>query len=268
MKNRKVYLGDPHKAKQKWLKKKAKEDANSGKLKNAALFWDKEYAGETKNFSLSEEPSEDVVKFTRWLEREYKGQHPINKKTQFVDVGCGNGRNAFFLAENFGAQGVGFDISEEAIRQANNKLKKTSPTPNLTFLVQNLNEGIPVEDNSQDFVIDAVASHVLTLNERIFFRNEVVRVLTTGSYLFLKSLLLDDDSHAKQMIREHGQNAGEANSYIHPTMGIFEHVPSEEELIKFYENDFEIDKIERSFAHRVNGRAYKRRYIVMYLRKK
>jgi hypothetical protein len=51
-------------------------------------------------------------------------------------------------------------------------------------------------------------------------------------------------------------------------MGIFEHVPSEQELVDFYKDDFEIDKIERSFAHRINGKANKRRYIVMYLRKK
>jgi SAM-dependent methyltransferase len=272
MKNGKRYLGDPHKAKKKWLKKKEKEDSKSGKIKDAKIFWDKEYAGEGKNFSLSEEASEDLQKFCRFLEREYKGQQPINKNTKFVDAGCGNGRNSFFLAENFGAKGIAYDISPEAIKQANLKLQKlnhNNPSSiDISFSVQNLNEGIPEEDGVVDLVIDAVASHVLNFNERHFFRNEVVRVLSSGSYYFLKSLLLDDDSHAKQMIKEFGANAGEPNSYIHPTIGIFEHVPTEEELVKFYEDDFYIDKIERSFAHRVNGRANKRRYIVMYLRKK
>ena len=83
---------------------------------------------------------------------------------------------------------------------------------------------------------------------------------------------MDDDIHSKNMIREFGKDANgeilEKNSYIHPTIGIFEHVPSEEELVDFYKQDFEIDKIERSFAHKINGKAAKRRYIVMYLRKK
>jgi len=275
MKNGKVFLGDPHKAKRKWEKKKQQQkfldDAKNGKLKisNAATFWDNEYSSEEGDkFSLSTESSEDLQKFTRFLEREYKGQEPINKYSKFIDAGCGNGRNSFFFAENFGAQGIGYDISSEAIKTANKKLKTLSPDIKLEFLVQNLNEAIPAEDNSQDFVIDAVASHVLRKEEREFFKNEVVRVLTSNSYYFLKSLLLDDDSHAKQMIRDFGKSAGEENSYIHPSMGIFEHVPTENELIKFYENDFHIDKIERSFAHRINGRAAKRRYIVMYLRKK
>jgi hypothetical protein len=32
-------------------------------------FWDKEYS-ESKNFSLSNAPAEDLLKFTRWLNRE------------------------------------------------------------------------------------------------------------------------------------------------------------------------------------------------------
>ncbi len=282
MKNTKEYLGDPHRAKLKWTKKKKEakflEDAKNGKLKasNAADFWDNEYKenkdGNTGDkFSLSVFPSEDLQKFTRWLEREYKGQQPINRNSRFIDAGCGNGRNSFFLAENFEAVGVAYDISPEAIKSANNKLKELrikNKNINLTFLVQNLNQKIPVEDNSQDFVVDAIASHVLRKEERLVFKQEVLRVLSGGSYYFLKSLLLDDDSHAKQMIKDFGKVSGEENSYIHPTMGIFEHVPSEEELVKFYEQDFYIDKVERSFAHRVNGKANKRRYIVMYLRKK
>lgn len=275
MKNGKVYLGDPHKAKRKWkakaLKDKFEKEAKEGKLKatNAADFWDKEYAREGGDkFSLSEDASADLEKFCRWLERQYPGQRPINSRTKFVDAGCGNGRNAIFLAKEFGAKGLGFDISGEAIKKAEKNAVKEKVDKNLKFEVRNLNEGIPELDNSQDMVIDAVASHVLRHNERIFFKNEVARVLTGGSYYFLKSLLLDDDSHAKQMIRDYGANAGEPNSYIHPTMGIFEHVPSEDELISFYEEDFHIEKVERSFAHRVEGRANKRRYIVLYLRKK
>jgi len=273
MKNGRVYLGDPHKAKRKWQKKEKIEKEKKDSLKipknfnNAKAFWDNEYSiyGGDK-FTLSTEPSEDLVKFTRWLAREYKGQEPLNKETKFIDAGCGNGRNSFFLSENFGCTGLGYDISSKAIESANKKLK-TKKLP-LKFIEQNLNHMIPVGDNSQDLVIDAIASHVLRKEERDFFKSEVLRVLSSGSYYFLKSLLLDDDSHAKSMIKDFGGNAGEENSYIHPSMGIFEHVPTERELTEFYEKDFFIDKVERSFAHRVNGRANKRRYIVMYLRKR
>lgn len=273
-------MGDPHKAKQRWTKKQMQEEAkkNASKVVSAEKFWNSEYETEEgKNFSLSVEPSEDLQKFVRWLERQFKGQNPINSNTFFIDVGCGNGRNSLWLWKEFGAKGLGYDISSVAIKKAENMFKeewrkrgsgKILENMPLNFLVQNVNEKIPAEDSSADLVVDAVVTHVLRKEERELFKKEVLRVLSTGSYYFLKSLLLDDDIHAKNMIREFGANAGEANSYIHPTMGIFEHVPTEEELIEFYKDDFEIEKIERSHAHTINGRANKRRYIVMYLRKK
>ncbi len=265
MKNGKRYIGDPHKAKRKF--KNYKDEKN----KVVKDFWNKEYAEKIDedgkgglNFNLSSAPSEDLEKFTRWIDREYKGQNVLNNKTYVVDAGCGNGRNLFFLNENFGCTGLGYDLSQEAINVANKKNKD----PKIKFVVQNLNQKIPLEDGKVDLLVDAVASHVLRKEEREFFKSEVLRVLSVGSYYFLKSLLRDDDIHSKNMIREFGNIAGEENSYIHPTIGIFEHVPSEEELVNFYKEDFEIDKIERSFAHKINGRAAKRRYVVMYLRKK
>lgn len=269
MRNKIAYLGDPHRAKQKWKKKELREkvvkDLKAGKslFKNAEEFWNKEYMNKTgSNFTLSEEAAEDLKKFTRWLERQYKGEF-FNNKSFVIDAGCGNGRNLLWMNSEFGVSGLGYDISAEAIKGA-----KKNASPELQFITQNLNQKIPIEDNKADLLIDAIASHVLNKEEREFFKSEVIRVLSTGSYYFLKSLLLDEDRHAARMIKEYGQSAGEDNSYIHPTMGIFEHVPTEEELINFYKDDFEIEKVERSHAHNVGGKANKRRYIILYLRKK
>jgi ubiquinone/menaquinone biosynthesis C-methylase UbiE len=271
MRNKMAYLGDPHKAKKSWERKnkivQVKKDLAAGKslYKNAEDFWNAEYGedGQGKNFSLSTEASEDLKKFVRWLERQYKGQQVFGPQSYVVDVGCGNGRNLLWMHESFGVGGVGYDISSEGIKSAEKKREE-----GLTFLVQNINQKIPCVDNKADLVVDAIVSHVLRKEEREKFKQEVLRVLSTGSYYFLKSLLLDEDSHAKKMIREYGEQAGEENSYIHPTMGIFEHVPTEAELVEFYKDDFEIEKIERSHAHQIRGRANKRRYIVLYLRKK
>ena len=271
MKNKMAYLHDPHRAKKTWMKKElavqVKKDLAAGKslYKNAEEFWNKEYAESgTSNFSLSDEASEDLQKFTRWLERQYKSQQYFTRSSFVVDAGCGNGRNLIWMHEKFGVNGFGYDISMEGIKSAKARTKGT----NLEFVVQNLNQKIPVADGKADLIIDAIASHVLKKEERIQFKQEILRVLSTGSYYFLKSLLLDEDGHAKRMIKEHGEGAGEENSYIHPTMGIFEHVPAEKELLEFYQDDFDIEKIERSHAHKVGGKSNKRRYIVLHLRKK
>jgi cyclopropane fatty-acyl-phospholipid synthase-like methyltransferase len=253
----------------KWRVQKNEKKSKIQKSKNLGKnFWNKEYSQtDSDKFSLSENPSEDLQKFTRWLGREYKDEY-INKYTKFIDAGCGNGRNSIWLSETFGAKGIGYDLSEIAIKNANQKKLEKKLENNLNFFVQNLNQPIKAENNSHDLVLDMVASHVLRKEEREYFKNEVLRVLKSGGYYFLKSLLLDDDLHAKKMIRDDAGKAGEENSYIHPTMNIFEHVPTENELKEFYKNEFEIEKIEKSFAHKIKGRANKRRSITMYLRKR
>jgi SAM-dependent methyltransferase len=253
------------KLKDRMIKVRSKSKSMNQNGKN---FWNKEYSEKDGNkFSLSDNSSEDLQKFTRWLKREYKDDF-FNKHTVFLDAGCGNGRNSLWLSETFGSKGVGYDLSEIAIKSANQKKYEQKIENNLTFYVQNLNQPIKLENESQDVVLDMIASHVLRKDERVVFKNEVLRVLKSGGYYFLKSLLLDDDYHAKKMIRDDAGKAGEENSYIHPTMNIFEHVPTERELHAFYENEFDIEKTEKSFAHKIKGKANKRRSITMYLRKK
>ncbi|MFQ5540673.1 MAG: hypothetical protein ACE5F4_00250 [Candidatus Paceibacteria bacterium] len=59
-------------------------------------FWNKEDT-KTSHLALSDEPAEDLVKFTRFLQRK-GGKRFLNVTARLLDVGCGNGRNAIFLA--------------------------------------------------------------------------------------------------------------------------------------------------------------------------
>ena len=86
------------------------------KSKKAKKFWNKEYI-KSEYLALSTEPSENLIKFTRWLERQY-GAGWLNSETKVLDLGCGNGRHLVYLNKTFGCSGDGYDISEEAIRQA------------------------------------------------------------------------------------------------------------------------------------------------------
>ncbi len=237
-------------------------------LASPKTFWDKEYleVGEDMHFKLSEDPGSDFLKFVKWIEKT-DGVGAFNNKSFFIDSGCGNGRHAIYLTETYKAAGMGYDISAAAIEQANARISKNKDNANrLKFTVQNINKSIPAESDSADYVIDAMASHVLREAERKYFKEECLRVLRSGGYIFLKTLLRDGDFHSKDMIKNNP--GGEANSYIHPKIGIFEHSASEAELVEFYSKDFDIEKIEKSFIGNASGKTGKRRYIVMYLRKK
>jgi tellurite methyltransferase len=69
-------------------------------------FWEKLYA-DTSASAFSKRPSSDV--------KEFYSMFPENAR--ILDVGCGEGRNAIFLART-GTMVDAFDISENGIQKA------------------------------------------------------------------------------------------------------------------------------------------------------
>lgn len=222
-------------------------------------FWDAEYK-EAGHLALSMNPSEDLEKFTRWLGREY-GDAYLNITSSILDLGSGNGRNLVWLAETFGIRGVGYDISSEAVKQA----QKYAGEHNLklTYEARSIAGALTVPDESQTIVLDMMTSHFLSEAERTALMHEVFRVLKPGGFLFYKTFLLDEDRHAKRMIAEN--TGGEKNTYIHPKIGVAEHVSTEAELLDTYGRILTVHKIYKS--HRHTGKHAKRRSITLYLQK-
>ena len=154
--------------------------------------------------------------------------------------------------------GHGYDISTAAIAQAR-ALSKDLP---LTYAARSIAEPIPLPDTTQTLVLDMMASHFLNTQERENLREEIFRVLKPGGWLFMKTFLLDEDLHTKRLLAEYP--AKEPNTYIHPVIGVPEHVYSEADLISFLEERFVIHKVYRSHKHIARGKARKRRTISVY----
>ncbi len=228
--------------------------------KDSKKFWNKEYK-KPGIFNLSVEPAEDLKKFGRWIDREF-GKGYLDNRTNVLDLGCGNGRNIIYLAKEFGCKGIGYDISEEAIKQA----REASLGLHLTFVARSIAGKFELENDSMDLIVDMMASHYLRERERGVYLEEISRVLKPGGFLLLKSFLKEEDKHTERLLREN--SAGEDDAYIHPEHGTYEHVWAEEKLKKFFAPYFELEKIERSGKHLMNGRAFKRRHFVAYFRRK
>lgn len=223
-------------------------------------FWDKEYkTGE--HLQLSDEPAEDLEKFCRFLERNY-GKKFLNVTTKALDLGSGNGRNLIYLAQTYGMRGVGYDISNEGVKQA----EKASVGLPITYVVRSIEGVLDIKDASVDIVLDMMTSHFLKEKERQMLLNEVLRVLKPGGWLFYKSFLADQDMHVRRLLKEHP--ADEPDAYIHPELGVYEHVWTEESIHEFFDPHFDIHKIERSHKHIRDGKAWKRRTVALYLEKR
>jgi SAM-dependent methyltransferase len=214
-----------------------------------------------------------------------------------LDIGCGNGRHLLYLAREFGAHGLGFDISKVAILQAqlesiaerreqkssreNSLVEQGDPRTfsreaflsrdSLTFQTGNIADPLPGADGAYDLVLDMMSSHMLPEAQRAGFVAECARVLSPGSWLLLKTFLLDEDEHAARMIREHPARDAygrvEKNSYLHPRLGYLEHAYTLDEIRELYEPYFHIEKVLKSHAHVVDGRPNKRRFVCVYMTK-
>jgi SAM-dependent methyltransferase len=209
---------------------------------------------------LSDEPAEDLEKFCRYLERNF-GKKYLNVTTRVLDLGCGNGRNLIYIVQNYGMRGVGYDISDEAIKIAT----RASESLPITYTARSIEGIIDLPDQSVDIVLDMMTSHFLREREREVLRSEIVRVLKPGGWLFFKSFLSEEDMHVKRLLKDYP--ADEKDSYIHPEIGVLEHVWNGESLHEFFSNDFAIEKIERSFKHIRDGKPWKRRTVCAYMQK-
>lgn len=227
-------------------------------------FWNKEYTA-ARSFALSDEPAEDLIKFTRFLTRS-SGKELLNVTRKALDVGCGNGRNLIYLAETFGMHGLGYDLSSEAIDQAQKSAREKALQ--LNFHVQSLADPIPLPDASVTIALDMMASHVLKSAEREALRAELYRVLKPGGWLLVKSFLLEEDRNAQRLLAEHP--GPEAGMYLHPRIHVAEYVwPHVADIETFYETaGFTVVKSSKSFKHVTRaGKPWKRRSIIVYLQK-
>lgn len=237
----------------------ARHVRNRKKNRHGTAFWDSEYT-KAEHLALSTEASDDLEKFCRYLERQSK-RTILNPISSAIDFGCGNGRNLVYLSRQYGLRGIGYDSSSAAIKEAKN-LSAELP---LSYEVRSIAGTFDVPDESQMLALDMMSSHFLKEDERTLLRDEIHRVLKPGGYLFMKTFLLDGDLHSKRLLEE--SPAEENQSYIHPVIGVQEHVYSETELIDFLEEKFIIHKTYASHKHVSRGKARKRRTIAVYAQK-
>ncbi len=237
----------------------ARHVKNNKRNRHGTAFWDQEYT-KAEHLALSTDASDDLEKFTRWLERQTK-LSLLNPLSSVVDLGCGNGRNLVYLARTYGMRGIGYDSSAAAIKEA----QRLSEGLNLSYEVRSIAGRFDILDETQMLALDMMSSHFLKKDERTLLRDEIHRILKPGGYLFMKTFLRDKDLHTKRLISENP--ADEENAYIHPVIGVQEYVYSEEELVDFLGEKFIVHKTYPSHKHVSRGKARKRRTIAVYAQK-
>jgi len=115
----------------------------------------------------------EAKRFGRWLE--------LGKGTRLLEVGCGSGGPALFLAETFGATVIGIDVNGAGIAEANIAAHERGMSETAVFQKADAGLPLPFADGSLDAIqsIDAI-NH---LPDRAAILADWRRVLRPGGRL-------------------------------------------------------------------------------------
>jgi cyclopropane fatty-acyl-phospholipid synthase-like methyltransferase len=196
------------------------------------MTWDKIYRSENK--AWGESPSLLAVSAYTFLTQStrFKG----NKDLFILDIGCGYGRDAVFLAQNLPCHVLGVDNSEKAIEIG----QKTLPR-DLQKRVELLCYDFRQVNDRYDIILASNLYQVLKPGERDLLRETVKRCLNTSSLFFLSTLSVRDPHHSAR-----GTPIGnDPNSFVQDK---YIHLSTREEL----ENGFGFLQISALFEREYN----------------
>jgi len=188
--------------------------------------WDAEYTRRGIPSSFRDEPSGVLT----WALDNWQHLTGNTKPKTAVDIGCGTGRNAVYMA-NMGIEVVAFDSSKAAILSAQTRAANANVTLPLTFINQDLVDGIPAKDRQVDFAVDIfVYKHQLLPSSRKAYRHELNRVLKLGGRL-LVSLAEHEDGYYAACPDLKVSEVGNPRTILDPVAGVGSVLFSLEELI-------------------------------------
>ena len=111
----------------------------------------------------------------------------IGKGDTVLDIACGKGTTAFFLAQEYHCQVIGLDLSDKMITSCRSKADASGVAEQVSFLLGD-GEGLPFRDCSFDAVLSECSFSLLP-NKEIAARG-IKRVLRPGGKLVMTDIIL------------------------------------------------------------------------------
>jgi SAM-dependent methyltransferase len=221
--------------------------------------WEKEYRNPllvTKN----DGPQADTLRFLKYLKKEEK--YTVEGRT-ILDLGCGTGRNANYLADH-GNTVIGIEISKTALELAKKRARQEGII--VDYRYGDIGAPYAIEDESIDIVLDVTSSNSLDENGRKIYLSEVHRVLKKDGYFFVRALAKDGNKNVKNLLKQNPGN--EYDTYIIKEINLTERVFSKEDFVDMYGAYFKILSFEKKTSYTTfNDRIYKRDYFLVYMKK-
>jgi SAM-dependent methyltransferase len=226
---------------------------------NQGRAWEKEYQN-SKLVTKADGPQADTLRFLKFLKKDQK--YRVEAKN-ILDLGCGTGRNANYLAEQ-GNNVIGIEISKTALTLA--KERAADIGAKVDYRLGDIGEPYHISDESIDMALDITSSNALDEKGREVYLSEVSRVLKSGGYFFVRALCKDGNKNVKNLLKD--SPGLEYDTYYMRDLDLYERVFSREDFIKMYGEYFKILSLEKKTSYpTVDGRIYKRDYWLAYMQK-
>ncbi|MCJ7514993.1 MAG: methyltransferase domain-containing protein [Dehalococcoidia bacterium] len=152
------------------------------------MTWDDAYRTDQRVWG--DKPSELATFVCRHLQ----GIKYAGKTIDILDLGCGYGRDAIYLANNINCRVLGIDNSSEAIEMA----RKALPADLESLVTFQCCDFKQMADEKFEVVLASNFYHLLKVEERLIFRNTIKMRMMPSGMLFLSMLSTGDPEHFGQ----------------------------------------------------------------------
>lgn len=170
------------------------------------MTWDSTYQAHKQVWG--NKPSELATFACNYL----RGIKSSNKAFDILDMGCGYGRDATYLARNINCRILGIDSSSEAIEIAQKALADDLES-RARFQCGDFRQ---MPEGKFDIIFTSNVYHLLKMEDRDTFKNIIKKRLKHGGMLFLSTLSPSDPEHFGKGKRiENDDNSFQDEVFLH-----------------------------------------------------
>ncbi len=220
------------------------------------MSWAAEYKKQGIPSSFRKSPSNALVEFMTWLEKQG------SQKKFAADLGCGLGRNSFYLA-NRGFSVTAIDLLQENVDAVNKQaqLEKLS----IRAFAQDVSKEWPIASNSLDIAIDIFCyKHILNKQAQRSYRNELWKALKLNGLYFISLASINDGFYGPLL-----KTSPSEKQVTDPYANVSSYLYSMADLIDEFSDQFTvIEASEKSSVSPMHGKDYTRKVLNFIFKKK
>lgn len=219
--------------------------------------WEHEYQKQGIPSSFRNTPARVVTEFNSWLEkRNFKGK-------QAADLGCGRGRNSFYLASK------GFSVTSLDLLQENaDYITHQAHSMQLPIVAhaQNVSSSWPISANSLDIAIDIFCyKHITNKDAQKLYRKELARTIKSTGYYFVSLASESDGFYGPLLINS---PAPHHKLVVDPYAQIESYLYSISDLTQEFADHFIVmEANEQESSSPMHGKEYTRKVLNLIMRK-